>query len=309
MASQCFPPCRILLLASVMLASSVLAGESRQGVDALDADRVLVKFGDLPIALSLAHLDAPADAADRQACKQRLSALVKGRPVDVQYQAAFGTDRDGGGYVHLMVIGGDVAETLIGEGLARYKAGSGAPALDRALKSAEDGARSAKKGLWAKAAPTTVAARPGVPAPTAATAAKGDWAAELSGRYYYRADDRALAGVNAQRLIYYKDEAAAKKAGKQPAPAAPSVAPAGPATLAAADSVYAVGEDLYRTAISKGNTDARDQFYEQAFAKLSEAVQLYGSLVEKDENNDALAEKLRRAMQLRYGAMKQRRPH
>jgi len=247
-----------------------------------------------------------------------LTKAAKGKAVVISYAPEYGTDANGSGKVHLLLAGADLNTALVETGVARYQPGTRvAIAVDKAMKAAQDKATKAKRGLWA--ADAVVAAKPAAPGENeakAAPAAKvqagslttGEFASELNNRYFYPAGHRALGNVNPQRLIWYKDEAAAKKAGKQPAPLEDAVAPGG-GTEANADSVFAQGRDLYQQAIAAGNTDARDHLYEKAFVKLSDAMNIYGALVEKDESNEALAEKLRVCMQLRYGSVKQRRVH
>ena len=54
-------------------------------------------------------------------------------------------------------------------------------------------------------------------------------------------------------------------------------------------------------------TPERDRAYTEVLQVLTEAVQRFSALMEKKPNDEVLGEKLRRAMQLRYGAMKMRR--
>ena len=78
---------------------------------------------------------------------------------------------------------------------------------------------------------------------------------------------------------------------------------------AAADAIFAKGKEAYNDALAKGNTPARDEAYEKAYQYLTKAMQDYSALAEKKPNDEALGEKLRTCMQLRYGTVKQRRFH
>ena len=113
--------------------------------------------------------------------------------------------------------------------------------------------------------------------------------------------------VNPQRLIYYPDEAAAKRAGKLPSPQTDDAGMASDGTEASADAIFAKGKETYAEAIAKGNTPERDHMYEQAFVILSKAMQVYSALCESRPDDEKLGEKLRVCMQLRYGSVKQRR--
>lgn len=277
------------------------------------ADRVVVEISRLPVALSLAHISIPESTAP--ATLAALEKLVVGKKVSVTHDDAWGSDAAGGGKVHLRVGTTDVVVTLVEQGLAEVVPGAKPDATkDKLLAMSQDRARSGKKGIWGQAAVASAKPAPAKPEPSKPTAkpesAKptGAFASELNGRYYYPKGHRALANVNPQRLIYYTDEAAAKKAGKTPAPIESADKMDAP-TEANADRIFAEGEKIYADAIAAGNSTKRDDLYGQAFVKLSDAMNIYGSLVEADENNAALAEKLRRCMQLRYGAMKQRRAH
>jgi len=311
-------PLRLFAVAAV--AGPLLGADTFSVTEVVAGDRVVITVGGAPVALPLAHIEIPE--AQRAAAKDQLTKAAKGKAVVISYAPGYGTDANGSGKVHLLISGGDLNTALVESGVARYQPGTRiVAAVDKAMKAAQDKAEKAKRGLWAAGAVVAAAK----PAPAAAPvenetkaapaaksppggAAKGDFASELNNKYFYPAGHRALANVNPQRLIWYKDEAAAKKAGKQPAPLGDTAAPMA-ATLANADSIFAQGRDIYQQAIAAGNSDARDTLYGQAFVKLSDAMNIYGALVEKDENNEALAEKLRVCMQLRYGSVKQRRVH
>lgn len=279
------------------------------------ADRVVVEVSRLPVALSLAHISVPESTAS--ATLAALEKLVSGKKVSITHDAAWGSDAAGSGKVHLRVGTTDVVVALVEQGLAEVVPGAKPDATkDKILAMSQDRARSAKKGIWsaavvASAKPAPATSGPAKPVPAAKpepARPSGAFASELNGRYYYPKGHRALANVNPQRLIYYTDESAAKKAGKTPAPMETADKMSAP-TEANADKIFAEGEKIYADAIAAGNSTKRDDLYGQAFVKLSDAMNIYGSLVEADENNEALAEKLRRCMQLRYGAMKQRRAH
>jgi hypothetical protein len=269
------------------------------------ADRVVVVVSGLPVAVSLAHIDVPESIA--ASTQKELASMLEGKSVSVEHLEAWGVDAAGAGKVHMRVGKTDVVLHLVEEGLAKVVAGSKADSTkDRLLELTQDRARTAKKGLWGASQPAIASRSPAANPP--AKEPSGAFAAELNGKFYFPSGHRALANVAKQRLIYYADEASAKKAGKVAAPSEP-VAAMGEATEANADAIFKVGEGIYADAIAAGNSTKRDDLYEKAFVKLSDAMNIYGSLVEKDENNEALAEKLRRCMQLRYGAMKQRRAH
>lgn len=303
-----------LLLA--LLCTLPLIAETAPVVAVAGPDRVIIKAFGVPIALTLAHLDIPADEAQRKACQDQLNKLVAGKNVLVSYSAEFGNDGSGNGKIHLSIAGTDVAQTLIDGGFARFaKAEQASPNYDKMLTIAQEKAQKGKKGVWAGgAAAPVVAAKPtptAKPAPAAKpepVAAKGAFASELNNAFYYPAGHRAVANVNPQRLIYYPDEAAAKKAGKKAPPAESSASSLEPSE-ANADKLFNQGKEIYSQAIAAGNSDKRDDLYGEAFVKLSDAMNIYGPLVEKDENNEALGEKLRVCMQLRYGSVKQRRVH
>ena len=301
------------------LASSVTAVEAKI-VAVPAADRVVANLGGLPVSLGLAQVDIPVAVADQ--ARKELASLVEGKSVRIDYESGWGTDPQGNGRVHLRAGTIDVLVKLVEAGLAQVTAEvkEGSP-RDRLLLASQERAKKAKKGIWAMGAATVVAStRPETPvprpaqrpaAPASATTAPtpaGAFASELNNKYFYPADHRALANVPSQRLIYYSDEASAKRAGKSPPPTEIAV-PQGAASIAGADSAFGEGEKVYADAIAAGNTSKRDELYSVAFQKLTVAMNLYGELVEKNENDAALAEKLRRCMQLRYGAMKQKRSY
>jgi hypothetical protein len=144
-------------------------------------------------------------------------------------------------------------------------------------------------------------------APAAPAKAKGPLCSELNSKYFYPSDDRAVANINPQRLIFYPDEATAKRAGKLPSPQSQTATPQSDGSEASADAIFAQGKEIYAQAIAKGNTPERDQMYSQAFVVLSKAMQVYSALCEARPDDEKLGEKLRECMQLRYGSVKQRR--
>ncbi len=310
---------RIISCVAVLagLASSVAAVEAKI-VAVPAADRIVADLGGLPVSLGLAQVDIPVAVADQ--ARKELASLVEGKSVRIDYESAWGTDSQGNGRVHLRAGTTDVVVKLVEAGLAQLTADVKEESpRDRLLQAGQERAKKAKKGMWAGGATTVVAStrpeapasrpapRPAAPAPVAAAPA-GAFASELNNKYFYPADHRALANVPSQRLIYYNDEASAKRAGKLSPPEEVSV-PQGAASIAGADSAFGEGEKVYADAIAAGNSSKRDELYSVAFKKLTVAMNLYGELVEKNENDTALAEKLRRCMQLRYGAMKQQRSH
>lgn len=312
-------------LVRILCALAVVSGAAVSGLVAVEAkiiavpaaDRVVANVGGIPVVLGFAHIEVPAGTAD--ATRAQLVTLLEGKTARIDHDAEWGTDANGAGRVHIRVGQTDVAVRLIDEGLAQLMAGVGTDgAKERLLATSQERAKRAKKGLWAADAPATVvtaaqpASRPAAPAArttaSAAPAPVGAFASELNNRYFYPSDHRALTNVPRQRLIYYADEAAAKRAGKLPPPT-DSPAMQGEANEGAADAIFATGEKTYSEAIAAGNSSRRDQLYGEAFKTLTDAMNMYGELVEKDDSNEALAEKLRRCMQLRYGAMKQKRPY
>jgi hypothetical protein len=134
----------------------------------------------------------------------------------------------------------------------------------------------------------------------------GAFCSELDSEFYYPKGAREVANVSSQRLIFYASEAIAEKAGKRKRQAV--AAPAeGDGSVTNADAVYDQGAEIYAKAIAAGNTPERDHLYEQAYVYLTKGMNLYSALVEKKPDDEQLAEKLRKCMQLRYGTVKQRR--
>jgi hypothetical protein len=309
------------VFAIFLFAACGLAGaESFLVTSVVGPDRVVVQCRGMPVSLTLAHLEVANDAAAQRACQERLSALLSGKSVEVVYMPAFGTAADGGARVQLVVDRANVNETLVASGLARFAAGRQSyPLFDVKIQRAEEKAKKDKVGMWAAAAAVAVVPITAVPpasasAPAAkaalvktATAPSGPFCSELDNKYYYPKGDQAVANVVAQRLIYYPDEEIAKRAGKiLNIPAAIAVV-SGDVSVRGGDAIFSQGKEAYAQAIAKGNTSERDTLYEKAYVILSHAMNIYGTLCEKDPDDENLAEKLRECMQLRYGSIKQRR--
>ncbi len=297
----------ILVLACV---ASAAAGEAYAVVGVADADRVVLNYRGLAVTVGLAHIEVPE--AQRAKARDRVREATRAKKAEVQYLPDFGVDDAGAARVHLTIDNADLAELLVAKGLAKYQPGAKRAAkFEDPLKKAQEQAQKAKLGLWA-AGDATVASAPAAapasaPAP-AAPAVKGPFCSELDSPFYQVSDDVGVASVPAARLIFYKDEASAKKAGKRlREPAAPDL-PTGE-DEAAADAIFAKGKATYAAAIDAGNTPKRDELYEQSFQILSKAMTIYGAIVDQRPDDEALGEKLRECMQLRYGSMKQRRAH
>jgi endonuclease YncB( thermonuclease family) len=303
------------VLALLLLGTCVWAADTVAVVGVPAPDRVVIDYKGLPVAVPLALLEAPADAAGRKACQERLAALVGGQRVEVQVMAAFGADAEGAARVQLLLPKGSVNESLVAAGLARYQP-SKAPdsGFDGVLRRAEEKARKAQLGLWAAApaeprAEVPVAAAaipPPPPARPAKAAPTGRFASELDSPFFAPLDSPALAGIDPARLLRYPDEATARRAGKKPYPAL--ARPPHARTEAEADAVFAQGEQVYAQAIAAGNSSQRDDLYAQAEVYFTVALQAYGVLADKRGDDEALGAKMQKCNQLRYGSIKQRRP-
>ncbi len=307
-----------LTAAVAAVAGAAGASESCTVVGVAGPDRVVVDYAGLPVDLPLAYVEAPSDASAREACQKQLASLVGSQRVTVSWRKGFGTDTDGAARVRMTVGGKDVSTELVAGGFARYSPGASGSAerdVEDPIKSAEAKAKDAHQGIWGEPAsapaaePSSTASAPAAPAgPTAAAGGPpGPFCSEIDSTYYYPSGDATVANVNPQRLIFYPDEDAAKRAGKQPSPGHGVAVPASDGSEASADAIYDQGKDIYARAIDAGNTPERDQLYAQAFVVLTKAMQVYSALCEKRPTDDALGEKLRRCMQLRYGSVKQRR--
>ncbi|MDA3960121.1 MAG: thermonuclease family protein [Planctomycetota bacterium] len=290
--------CLAGLLGSLAAADPVLA--------VTGPDSVIVAYKDLPVQLSLAHIEVPPEMS--AACQARLAELLDGQEVQVIYKEEFGTNAIGAALVHLKAGSKHINLILVTEGLARYKEGEAASSYGRMLSMSQDRAKEDGKGLWGQAV-VVAAAEPAAPAaePAKPAASKtGPIVAELRGTHYYASDDPRAAKIPERRRIYYRSEDAAKRAGKRAAPAAPSRAAAG-GNEADADRILSEAKQTYANAIDAGNSTKRDDLYGEAFNQFTSAMTIYSDLVEQRPDDAALAEKLRETMQLRYGAMKQRR--
>jgi hypothetical protein len=296
-----------------LVASAATASDAYPVLAVAAADRIVLQYRGLPIALPLAHIEVPE--ATRSACLERLTALTKGKGAEVYYVASFGADANGAARVQMVVGSTNLNLDLVSKGLARYQPGPKyESAFEEPLKNAQDKAQKSKLGLWGQAAAPVASAAPVAAAPAAvagtAVRASGPFCSELDTPFYYATGAKEVANVNVQRLIYYPDESTAQRAGKKPrpqAPAPPAAAAASPTDEKSLDSIFAQGKDIYAQAIAKGNTPERDQLYEQAFVVLSKAMQGYSALADQRPDDDALGNKLHECAQLRYGSIKQRR--
>ncbi len=268
-------------------------------------DRVVVLTKNFPVVLSLAHINIPSDDASKAAAQKYLADLLKGKRVSILYTDGFGTDEAGAAKVHFLMGKDNVNASLVGEGLARFEEGQKPlPSYERSVRSAEEDAKKAKKGIWKNGDKPQMAK---VKESAVAANKKGPFVSELDTPYYYASDSSDAAKLNPKRVIYYPDEATAQRAGKKQKVKVEKAAIASSGSEADADAMYKKGEDAYNDALDKGNTPARDEKYEEAYQYLTKAMQDYTALVEKDPKNEALGEKLRKCMQLRYGTVKQRR--
>jgi micrococcal nuclease len=131
-----------------------------------DGDTVEVRYGDLPLALRLRCVDTAEsvhpDAARNSAAGAAASAWAKSRLAGARVRVEFvrrgwaiDMDRHGRAIAWLWVLGeGEPQlfnEELIRAGHSRYETGfgSGGPYHAR-LQAAEDEARRARRGLWAR---------------------------------------------------------------------------------------------------------------------------------------------------------------
>ncbi len=300
---------RVVLSATLFTTSLtvVTAAEALYPVVSVPApDHVVVLTKNFPVVLSLAHVAIPDDDASKAAAKKFLADLLKGKRVGIVYTDGFGTDAGGAAKVHFLLGTENVSAELIGAGLARFQEGvKPEPSYERGVRAAEEKARKGKIGLWKNGDKPTVVEKPSV----VAAQKKGPFVSELDTPYYFASDSADAAKLNSQRVIYYPDEATAQRAGKKTKATVDKAAITSNGSLADADAMFAKGQDAYNAALDKGNTPERDVKYEEAYQYLTKAMQDYTVLVEKTPNDEALAEKLRKCMQLRYGTVKQRRFH
>ncbi len=267
-------------------------------------DRVVLQYRGLPVAVTLAHLEVPE--AQHQAAQDALGAMLQGKKVELAFLPGFGSDANGAGRVELVADGRSVNAALAAAGLARFLAGAKSEATyEQPVKDAQAKAEKAKLGLWAGATPAPASAP--AKAPSATAVRKGPFCSELDNAYYFASDGPDAAKASQERLIYYPDAATAERAGKKPKPAAVDEGLPSGTSEADGDQVFAKGKEVYNQAIAKGNTPERDELYGRAFTVLSKAMQIYSALCEKKPDDNKLGEKLHQCMQLRYGAVKQRR--
>ncbi len=297
-----------------LIAGAASASDAYPVIAVAAADRIVIQYRGLPIALPLAHIEVPE--ATRSACLERLAALTKGKGVEIFYVPSFGADANGAARVQMVVGSTNLNLDLVAKGLARYQPGPKyESSFEEPLKNAQEKAQKGKLGLWGKAAAPVASAAPAAATPAAIATttmvrASGPFCSELDTPYYYATGAKEVANVHVQRLIYYPDEATAQRAGKKPrpqAPAPPAAAVAAPSDEKSLDAIFAQGKDIYSQAIAKGNTPERDQLYEQAFVVLSKAMQGYSALADQRPDDEALGTKLHECAQLRYGSIKQRR--
>ena len=266
-------------------------------------DRVVLQFGSFPVAFSLAHIAVPD--AQQAAAREALNALLATKRVEVLYQVDFGTDLSGAARVQVIVGKMNVNEELVSRGLATYQPLKEGSAVEGVIKRAQDKAKKTGVGMWKTGASVVASAGAAGAKPAATVVAKGPFCSELDNNFYYVSGAREVANVSAQRLIFYPDEATAIKAGKKKSIKFDAVKRG--TTEADADAAYKLGKEITTNAVDSGNTTARDELYEQAYASLTQAMQIYSDLVDKNPNDDALGSKLQQCMQLRYGTVKMRR--
>jgi len=295
----------VATIAMLIASTGVATAADAYPVIAVPApDRVVVMTKTFPVVLGLAHVAVPADDAGRAKAQAKLTELMKGKKCSILYTDAFGTDEMGAAKVQFVINGENINAKLVEAGLARFQNGAKAdPALEKAVKDAEAKARKSMSGLWAKSDDAKPAEKPS----QVATNKKGPFCSELDTPFYFASDSAEAGKLNPQRVIYYPDEATAQRAGKKTKAKVEQAALTSDGSEAAADMIFAKGQDAYNTALGKGNSPERDKHYEEAYQFLTKAMQDYSALAEKKPKDDALGEKLRKCMQLRYGTVKQRR--
>ena len=301
----------VLCVAPLALCTQV-AWSQEKVLEIESVDRILVQYRELPVYLSLANIEIPDEPAIRKLALERITSLINGKGVDVLYDESYGHDESGMPRVYLRQGQAFVNVILVSEGLARYVASENPTTYERLLANAAKMAERDQVGLWATAAEGVAEAAPDKPTPKPAAkpvAKPGSrYASELNGTYYYPEGHPTLANVHKNRIIYYNDEESARAAGKQRAPEVNQASIAkDDGSLQAAQSVFDTAEQMLAKAQAMPATPERDRAYTEALVVLTESVQRYSNLMEKSPNDEALGEKLRRAMQLRYAAMKMRR--
>lgn len=294
----------VALLVALTGAGVAVAGDAYPVIAVPAPDRVVVMTKTFPVVLGLAHIAVPEDDATRAKAQAKLTELMKGKKCSILYTDNFGTDEMGAAKVQFVVGGTNINAALVEAGLARYQDGAKPdPALEKVVKEAEAKARKGGSGLWAKSEEVKPAGKPS----QVASNKKGPFCSELDTPFYFASDSAEAAKLNPQRVIYYPDEATAQRAGKKTKAKVEQAAITSDGSEAAADMIFAKGQDAYNIALGKGNSPERDKHYEEAYQYLTKAMQDYTALVEKKPSDDALGEKLRKCMQLRYGTVKQRR--
>ncbi len=285
--------CSLLILVLVLAAQLLAAVESCPIISTPAGDRVVLTYKGLPVAVGLALVQVPA--AQQPAARELLVSLLAKQRAELIWLAEFGTDDNGVARVQLSVGSTNVNEQLVARGLATYQPVKPDSAAEGVFKRAQEKAKKAALGMWkgAAAAPATTAV------------ARGPFCSELDNGYYYATGSSEVANVSPQRLIYYPDEATAQKAGKRKQVKA-EVTKRG-TTEPDADAAFESGKDIAAKAVDAGNTPERDQLYEKAYVDLTQAMQIYSTLVDQRPDDEKLGEKLRVCMQLRYGTVKMRR--
>jgi hypothetical protein len=277
-------------------------------------DHVVVQLGSLPVSFALAHVAVPAN--QQAAAQTVLASMLTGKRVEVLYVTDFGTDLNGAARVQILLGKTNVNEELVARGLASYQAVKEGSAAEGAIKRAQDKAKKAGVGMWQANPVAAIATTSAVATSAVATsavaraapqtvAAKGPFCSEIDNNFYYASGAREVANVSPQRLIYYADEATAVKAGKKKSIKVETVKRG--RTLSDADSAYQLGKEIAAQAVDAGNTAARDELYEKAYASLTQAMQIYSDLVDQQPQDEVLSSKLQQCMQLRYGTVKMRR--
>ncbi|MCX7902666.1 MAG: thermonuclease family protein [Burkholderiaceae bacterium] len=304
----------VLLAALPLLA--LHGGENGEILAVLGPDRLAIHYHNIPVIVRLAEIEVPPEMAD--AAQAQLAGLTGKRSL-ISWSPELGADNGGAPRVYVTLTEDGVRslnEMLVATGLARVALlGQGGRQRERLLV-AEAAAKKAKAGLWAQASSAPVAdaaaQRADNAEKTAASASSGKaskppgpFCAEADGKYYYPSDAPEVARLNSKRLVYYANEAAARKAGKTAWQATLSQAAGG--TLEDARAALARGKELMQQAVGKPPTPERDALYERAYLELSGAMQIYQRLVEASPNHEGLAEEMRECNQMRYGAMKAHR--
>lgn len=293
-----------LVVTLVASAGVALAADAYPVIAVPAPDRVVVMTKTFPVVLGLAHIAVPADDATRAKAQAKLTELMKGKKCSILYTDKFGTDEMGAAKVHFVINGENINALLVEAGLARFQDGAKPdPALEKPIQTAEAKARKGKAGLWAAGDDAKPVEKPSA----VASNKKGPFCSELDTPFYFTSDSAEAAKLNPQRVIYYPDEATAQRAGKKTKTKVEQAAITSDGSEAAADMIFAKGQEAYNTALAKGNSPERDKSYEEAYQYLTKAMQDYTALAEKKPNDEALGEKLRKCMQLRYGTVKQRR--